>query len=170
MSAWTKHPVRDLHLSLKGAKSIARFEGFVDHLYNLFHVAHIGIGHRLHDGDYTAEDVRKWGGPPAGHITFDEALALLRKDAREVEDALRAKLRVPLRQGQWDALVSLGFNLGPYGFDDVIALINAGDDRAARKAILKYDHANGEQLAGLTKRRQIEALIFRSPGFYYLNR
>jgi lysozyme len=153
-------------LSHKGALFIGAFEGFVPRCYNdIGGDAHIGFGHKLHDGPYTQADVNKWG-----TIDKDRAAELLQGDAREIVEIINKRVKVPLRQGQFDAVVSLGFNLGPYsaGLANVIGLLNQERPRDARKEFLKYDHVNGVQYPGLTRRRKAEALLFRS-GFYFLN-
>jgi len=111
-----------------------------------------------------------WGhtaGVKAGdRVTPDEAQRLLETDVAAVEDGLATVLHVSLAQGQWDALVSLCFNLrgGALGLPRLaprlLAKINTGDFSGAASEFLDINHAGGQVLAGLTRRREAEAALF----------
>jgi lysozyme len=114
-----------------------------------------------------------WGhtrGVEAGmRITEERATELLAEDIGEVERELPHVIRVSLTQGQWDALVSLGFNLcgGAAGLPKtcphLLASVNAGDFAAAAEQLLNINHAaNGKVLPGLTRRREAERRLFLS--------
>ncbi len=101
----------------------------------------------------------------------DEAGAeeFLQSDIATVEAALPKVIRVPLSQGQWDALTSLGFNLagGPAAFPHVApkmtAFLNAGNFAAAADEMLDIDRdIKGHVLPGLARRRQAERALFLS--------
>ncbi len=170
---------KDMGLSRRGAFFIGGWEYFMDHLYNIFGNAHIGYGHELHEGEFTKEDVENWGGTvngKPGYISKHAAADLLRDDAHPVVQRIKTTIpNVELRQGQFDALASAGFNLGPYWFEqsEIPKLLKAGDYKGARKELLKYDHAIVDgamtQIPGLTKRRAAEARLWRT-GNYFLAR
>lgn len=111
-----------------------------------------------------------WGhtaGVKAGdRITPEQAATLLEEDVAVVEDGLPKVIHVPLAQGQWDALVSLCFNLkgGALGLPRLaprlLAKINAGDFAGAVCEFLDINRANGQVLAGLTRRREAEVALF----------
>lgn len=65
-----------------------------------------------------------------------------------------------LKQYQFDALVSFDFNTGALGRSSLPAKINAGRIDAAMATLLQYNHAGGQVLAGLTRRRRAERLLF----------
>lgn len=65
-----------------------------------------------------------------------------------------------LTQNQFDALVSFDFNTGALGRSSLPAKINAGRITAAMDTLLQYNHAGGQVLAGLTRRRRAERLMF----------
>jgi len=79
---------------------------------------------------------------------------------------LAAVIHVPLTQGQYDALVSLCFNLRggaqrlPSIAPRLVAKINGGDGSGAADELLDIDRANGEVLPGLVRRREAERALF----------
>ena len=96
-----------------------------------------------------------------------QAEALLAEDIAEVERALPQVIHVTLTQGQWDALVSLSFNLCggatrlPFTCPHLVASVNAGDFAGAARQFLNINHAaNGKVLPGLTRRREAEQKLF----------
>ena len=50
---------------------------------------------------------------PGDRITREEALKLLRRDAREAEGCVHRHVNVPLTQGEFDGMWDLFFNIGP---------------------------------------------------------
>jgi GH24 family phage-related lysozyme (muramidase) len=50
---------------------------------------------------------------PGDRITREEALQLLRKDARDAESCVHRYVNVPLTQGEFDGMWDLFFNVGP---------------------------------------------------------
>jgi GH24 family phage-related lysozyme (muramidase) len=67
---------------------------------------------------------------------------------------------VPVTQAQFDALVSFHFNTGALRKGSIDDKINAGNPAGAMDILLQYDHAGGRVMAGLTRRRQAERLLF----------
>jgi lysozyme len=65
---------------------------------------------------------------------------------------------VPMFQHEWDAYVSLTFNIGSDAFckSTLVRKLKAGDYKGACDQILRWDKFKGKPLAGLTKRRQEE--------------
>lgn len=65
---------------------------------------------------------------------------------------------VPLHQYEWDAYVSLTFNIGSGAFckSTLVKKLQQQDYVGACTQILRWDRFNGAPLAGLTKRRQEE--------------
>jgi lysozyme len=99
-------------------------------------------------------------------ITEDLAEEFLRSDIAQVERGLVKVIHVPLTQGQFDALVSLCFNLRggaqrlPSIAPRLVAKINSGDYAGAAEELLDIDRANGQVLPGLVRRRQAERVLF----------
>lgn len=86
------------------------------------------------------------------------------EDIRECVDALGRYINRSVTMGQYIALVSLAFNLGPYNVitkcPKLMRALNAGDIEGAAKEFLDCDRANGRRVPGLTRRRKAEAEIF----------
>jgi lysozyme len=99
---------------------------------------------------------------PGLRITAGEAQALLVRDLDRYETAVAAALRRPPAQDQFDAMVSLCFNIGPGNFarSRVVRAFNAGDDLKAAQAFLGWTQAGGGSLAGLRRRRLAESRLF----------
>ena len=96
-------------------------------------------------------------------ITAAEAEALLLKDLVRFEKAVNELVKVPMSQGNYDALVSFTFNCGEGAFADSTLLreLNEGKDpNTTAKAQLPRWTNNG--LAGLVLRRAAEVELFCS--------
>lgn len=65
---------------------------------------------------------------------------------------------------QFGAMVALAYNIGIAGFrkSSVLRLHRNGDHDGAAKAFLMWNKAGGKVLAGLTRRRNAEAALYRS--------
>lgn len=99
---------------------------------------------------------------PGQKITEAQAEQLLRQDVGWAQDAVRKNVKVPLTQGQFDALVSFTFNLGAgaLGRSTLLKKLNAGDYAGAQAEFGKFVHAGGRVLPGLVRRRNEEAQMF----------
>lgn len=87
----------------------------------------------------------------------DERLII---DLEPRERLVISKIKVPLTQNQFDALVSHVYNTG--GSDTLFNLINkkAGEESIRKFWETKYITAGGKKLQGLVKRRKEEADLF----------
>jgi lysozyme len=92
--------------------------------------------------------------------TIDPVTALKRKidDVSKFEGALKQCVKVELHQHEYDAFLSLAYNIGPGAFckSTLVRKLNAGDYEGACKEILRWDRAGGKVVQGLTNRRQAE--------------
>ena len=99
-------------------------------------------------------------------ITEDLAEGFLLRDIAQVNQGLATVFQVPLTQGQYDALVSLCFNLRggaqrlPSIAPKLVAKIHAGDYAGAADELLDIDRSNGQVLPGLVRRRAAERSLF----------
>ncbi len=100
---------------------------------------------------------------PGMTITESEAEQLLRDDLDRFEASV-ARCVPNATQNEFDAMVSLAFNIGTAGFErsSVLKRLLAGDKAGAADAFLMWNKAGGRVLAGLTRRRQAERELFLS--------
>lgn len=91
-------------------------------------------------------------------ITAPQALVRALQDVQKFEGALKRCVRVPLHQHEYDAYISLAYNIGPTAFcsSTLVRKLNAQDYPGACKEILRWDRFKGQPLRGLTIRRQKE--------------
>lgn len=102
-------------------------------------------------------------------ITTARAEELLRVDLQRFEAAVH-QLAPIATDNQFSAMVSFAFNVGEDIDDDTIAeglgdstLLkkhNAGDYAGAAREFAKWNKAKGQVLAGLTRRRAMEAALY----------
>ena len=94
--------------------------------------------------------------------TQEQADMALLQDVADAEKCVGKNVRVPLTQNEFDALVSLTFNIGCGAFagSTLLKLLNSSDYDGAAQQILRWDKQAGKPLAGLTRRRQAEKEMF----------
>lgn len=97
-------------------------------------------------------------------INEAEAELFLKDDVREAEDAVNRYVKVPLTQGQFDALVSFVFNLGVGNLlrSTLLRMINLRRYRRAATEFLRWVYGGGKKLGGLIRRRKHEKNLFES--------
>lgn len=90
--------------------------------------------------------------------TPEKALSVAMRDVQAFEGALKECVTVPLSQNEYDAYISLSYNIGSNAFcrSTLVRRLNQGDYIWACNQILRWDQFKGKPLAGLTKRRQEE--------------
>ena len=95
-------------------------------------------------------------------ITESEADALLRKDLKLFEDAVNSSIKVKLSQSQFDACISLSYNIGTGAFteSDIVKFINSNKFGHACVDFPSWRKAGGQILEGLKNRRQKEMELF----------
>jgi len=99
---------------------------------------------------------------PGMKITLQQAHDYLVASLHQYEKAVNEAVTVPLEQNEFDALVSLCFNIGAANLkhSTVVKKLNAGDREGAAHAFLMWDKANHHVLAGLHRRREDESHLF----------
>lgn len=139
--------VASLVLSAAALVGIVAHEGYSDTAYFPVpgDVPTIGFG--------TTTDV-KIGDKTNPIKALDRAL----KDVSKFEGAIKQCVTAPLHQFEYDAFVSLSYNIGARAFcgSTLVRKLNALDYAGACREILKWDRFQGGQLRGLTIRRQSE--------------
>lgn len=95
-------------------------------------------------------------------ITAEECDAILSRDLATFEKAVLKAVTAPLNQNQFDALVSLAFNIGAGNFSKstLVKKLNARDYRGAADQFTVWNKAAGEVMKGLVNRRADERALF----------
>lgn len=101
----------------------------------------------------TTKDVRM-----GQKIEVTQALTSALVDVQKFEGAMKRCVTVPLHQYEYDAYVSLTYNIGEGAFcrSTLVRLLNKEDYNGACKQILRWDKFKGKPLRGLTVRREKE--------------
>ncbi len=123
------------------------------------HEGYSPVAYRPVPGDVPTIGFGTTDGVKMGDRT-DPVQALTRKlaDVQRFEGALKQCVRVPLHQHEYDAYLSLAYNIGSGAFcsSTLVRRLNAGDYVGACAEILRWDRFQGQPLRGLTLRRQAE--------------
>lgn len=95
-------------------------------------------------------------------ITAADSDEILARDLKEVEKAVNEAVKVRLSQNEFDALVSLAFNIGNGAFakSTLVKKLNAGDKAEAADQFLVWNKAAGKVMKGLITRREAERAQF----------
>ena len=96
--------------------------------------------------------------------TEAQAKAYMAHDLKKFESAVNNAVTVPLNQNQFDALVSLAYNIGTNAFSKstLVKKLNANDNRAAADQFDVWVNAGGKRMQGLVNRRAKEKALFIS--------
>lgn len=109
-----------------------------------------------------------WGstGPDITRTTVwtqDQCDARLLRDANAFAARVARLIgNVPTGQNQFDAMVTLAYNIGVQNLSTstLLARHKAGDYAGARAQFARWNKANGKAMAGLTRRRAAEAELY----------
>lgn len=142
-----------MKVSDRGLEVIRIFEGFSPRPYICpAGYLTIGYGHVVRPGEV--------------FVVIDEGKAeeLLREDVRIYECKVLKLIKVPLTQGQFDALVSFTYNLGAGALQrsTLRMKLNRGEYLDAADEFPKWVWAGGRKLRGLIRRRMEERKLFLS--------
>ena len=147
-----------MQISQKGIDLICEFEGCVLHAYyDSVHVLTIGIGTTNADSDII--DTTIYPGMTITQETAEKWLELS-VNKKYVPKVMKYDSIYHWNQNQLDALTSFAYNIG--SIDQLTANGTRTIDEISNK-ILAYDKANGQTLAGLTRRRKAEKELFDTP-------
>lgn len=151
-----------LHLSHDGIALVQEFEGCLK---------------RMPDGRFKAYTCPAgvltigWGttNEHGHHFTPDTVWTRTQCDAAFVEDMVafendvKKLVTTPLTQGEFDALTSFSYNCGSGALakSTLLRKVNAGDMADAAQEFKKWNKGGGRVLAGLTRRRASESLMFQ---------
>jgi lysozyme len=153
-----------LNLSPEGERFIQGWEKYEPKPYkDIVGIWTWGFGH-----------ARRGNEPMPDYISVADAQKLFDSDAAPFVKLANRALMVELTQRQFDAFVSIMYNVGPGvpGVKDgiivlksgkpstLLTLINAGKFEQAAQEWLKWDRAGGKEVQGLLNRRKAEAAMF----------
>lgn len=141
-----------LVISAAGITGITTHEGFRDTAYTPVKGDEITIGYgSTHHPD--GSPIKK-----GEKITRATAEEYLKYDIHRFQSKMQECVKVDLSQNEFDAYISLEYNIGPTAFcgSTLVKKLNTYDYAGACKEILKWDKFQGNPLPGLTKRRQKE--------------
>jgi lysozyme len=141
-----------MKMSTRGREALKAREGLRLKAYrDSVGVWTIGVGHTAAAGKPIPM--------PGLTITAKEADEILTRDLGLYERAIDGALKVPVTQNQYDALVSICFNVGPkFANSTTIKRLNAGDVQGAADAVLFWNKP-----AEIMGRRKTEQKQFLTP-------
>lgn len=138
-----------MKVSTKGLLAIMAHEGVVTSRYkDSVGVWTIGVGHTKAAGGINPETF-------TGTITVKEAIDLFRKDIVKYENGVNKAVRVPLKQNEFDALVSFHYNTGAIAKATLTKTLNEGNVWKAGAQFM-----NWVKPPEIKKRREAERDLF----------
>lgn len=95
-------------------------------------------------------------------ITKAQAKEYKLHDLKEFESTVNTSVKVHLTQNQYDALVSISYNIGSNAFKNSTLLkkLNSGDYKGAAEQFLVWNKVNSKRVQGLVNRREAERNLF----------
>lgn len=148
-----KMSVAALTLSTAGAGALLQHEGSVPRVYlDPTGIRTVCVGHTV-----TVQRI-----PVGTEFSAQQCQGLLQQDTKHAEAGVKAAVRVPVTQQQYDQLVSLAFNIGNTAFarSTLVRKLNSEDCSGAAAEFDRWVYAKGRKLPGLVKRRADERRLF----------
>lgn len=149
MNVGTRFAVAGMSLTAAGLVALANFEGFAPEAY-------VPV-----PGDVPTIGFGSTAGVEIGdQISVTGALNRLQKDVRKAEDAVKSCVTVPLTQNQFDAFISLSYNIGGSAFcnSTLVRKLNSGNYQGACAELKRWVYVDGRVVQGLVNRREAEYL------------
>jgi len=145
----------EMHVSPSGVDLICNFEGLRLKAYDDgVGVWTIGFGTTKYPNGIR---VKK-----GDTCTLDQAKAYMQNDLKSFEQTVNNTVKVPLNQNQFDALVSLAYNIGSTAFKNstLVRQLNEGNYKTAANQFNVWVNAGGKRMQGLVNRRAAERTLF----------
>lgn len=142
-----RHPIGLLYLSQEGLDLITKFEGFESEAYlDIGGVPTIGYG--------STKDVK------LGDVIDENGARkrLIHEVIHTYHPSLNNACKVPLNQFEYDAYISLMYNIGTGAFkrSTLLKYLNKSLYDEAALQILRWNKVKGREVRGLTNRRKAE--------------
>lgn len=155
----------DMRISKAGAIELGNYEGLANTPYLCpANVKTVSLGLTKTD----IKDLPLW--PWNKFLTDEQAVKLYIQKVQHYVDAVNSEVFVPLKQHEFDALVSITYNIGTGNLktdkggmagSTFIDLVNAKADPKRIVAAMKlWNRADGRVLKGLVSRRKAEADLY----------
>lgn len=162
------------HINQKGIDLIRQFETFVPYFYICpAGYPTIGFGHVILAGDNYGSitgvkllDIYAKRGLKAAQNAFvmteEQGEELSLRDIQGFERSVLRLIKVPLTDGQFDALVSFTFNFGGGALQrsTLRRKVNREEHDDVPEELKKWVWSKGKKLAGLIRRRNAEANLY----------
>ncbi len=144
-----------------GRAFLAQQEGCILRVYrDVSGIPTVGVGHVVLPGDHLEV---------GDEISAQDADNMLAEDVAKCEAAIERYVKPALSQNQFDALVSLAFNIGVSGFESstVVRVINGSTEMPLDVAweLWDKDVQGGAKVVdpGLLARRKLEVALYLTP-------
>lgn len=152
-------------ISESGKKQLAAWEGFRTQVYkDVAGFPTIGVGHLLTQDERSSGKIEINGQfvRYSDGITEQQVYDLLDKDLDRFEAAVNKRVKVPLKQNQFDALVSFSFNVGVGAFRNSTLLrrLNEKDYDEVPNQLRRWVRSGGRVVKGLINRREHEIQLW----------
>lgn len=146
-----------MEISKNGIELIKKFEGFRADPYRCeAGIATIGYGTTIYPNGNKVK-------MSDDEISEELAELYLIENLKEYVEAVNRRVKKQLTQNQFDALVSLTYNIGTVGFEaSTLAkrIDKNPNDKDIERQFLRWNKANGLPNMGLTSRRKKEAKLY----------
>ena len=147
-----------MKISAIGLELIKEFEGLSLSPYlDVVKIPTIGYGNTYYpDGKKVTLNDK-----PISEIEATELLSYVAQ--KDFADKIFPLIKVKVSQNQFDAMVSLAYNIGVGNFSKSTLLkkVNSGDFDGAANEFLKWNKSGSKELLGLTRRREREKDLFK---------
>ena len=154
-------------MSKEGKERLSEWEGVELNVYrDVADLPTIGVGHLLTRDELTSGKIFIRGEliKYADGLTRKQVIDLLGQDLRRFEEVINERVRVDLKQTQFDALVSFSFNVGGYAFRNstLLKLLNQGKYNEVPNQLRRWVYSGGQKVQGLANRREKEIELWSS--------
>lgn len=155
----------DLRVDDDGITLLEEFEGRESFAYeDVAGYLTIGIGHKLTKEELKSGKIQINGEEVDWRKGLNERQMdrLAAQDMAVAAQTVRDAVKVPLEQGQFNALVSFAYNIGSQAFKNAGAIkaLNAGDMEEFSRRHSLWINSGGKPIEGLKKRRAMERMLF----------
>lgn len=154
----SRRSIATFRTSAEGRAHIAKWEGQINCPYrDPVGLWTVGVGHLCGNG--SSKSACPYGGRCLSNAEVNTVLA---NDLLRFENGIKSHVTVPMKQNEFDALVSFTFNVGIGAFSggSVKTYLNSRRYSEVPGRMALYVNAGGQRLQGLVNRRADEARLW----------